>query len=101
MIRAETADRALAALVHGRIALVILDNSLPGNHGVDFLRFFRTQEMQRGVPVVAFTGVSRVTERDELWRAGISSFHIKQVDYAQNLETLRKIFQYWLNDVAE
>jgi len=102
LIRATTADDACAALTTGqRFRLVILDSSLPGNHGDVFLRALRSHPTHHRVPVVAFTASGRQPERDVMHDAGVNAFHVKSVSYDDNLWILGMILTYWLRAVAD
>ena len=101
LVQAVTVDEARNALAGPyRFDLVLLDNSLPGNHGVDFLRELRSNSNYGFVPVVAFTATARMSDRHELDMAGINAVHVKSVRYEQNLWTLNLIFTYWLKAAA-
>ena len=43
----------------------------------------------------------RQPERDALHAAGVNAFHVKSVNYEDNLWTLEMIFNYWLRAVAD
>ena len=102
LVRVLTADDGLAALQSGQpFRLVILDNSLPGDQGDVFLSALRSHPTHCRVPVVAFTASGRQPERDALHAAGVNAFHVKSVNYEDNLWTLEMIFNYWLRAVAE
>jgi len=102
LVRVLTADDGLAALQSGQpFRLVILDNSLPGDQGDEFLSALRSHPTHCRVPVVAFTASGRQPERDSLHAAGVNAFHVKTVSYEDNLWTLEMIFNYWLRAVAD
>ena len=102
LVRVLTADDGRAALTTGQqFRLVILDNSLPGDQGDAFLSALRRHPLHCRVPVVAFTASGRQPERDALHAAGVNAFHVKSVNYEDNLWTLEMIFNYWLRAVAE
>jgi|SRR4026209_584085 CheY-like chemotaxis protein len=102
LVRVLSVDDGLAALLSGQpFRLVILDNSLPGDRGDVFLSALRRHPLHCRVPVVAFTASGRQPERDALHAAGVNAFHVKSVNYEDNLWTLEMIFNYWLRAVAE
>ena len=102
LVRVLSVDDGLAALLSGQpFRLVILDNSLPGDRGDMFLSALRRHPLHCRVPVVAFTASGRQPERDALHAAGVNAFHVKSVNYEDNLWTLEMIFNYWLRAVAD
>ncbi|MEO6554908.1 MAG: PAS domain S-box protein [Nitrospiraceae bacterium] len=55
LVRAESADRALHALVKEEFALLILDIRLPGMNGFELAQMIRQRKKTAGVPIIFLT----------------------------------------------
>lgn len=94
----EQAQRMLDAWPDGpdAVRLVLLDQSLPGQNGSDWLRMLRDVPRWRALPVVMFTGSTREADQAACHAAGAQEFHMKVLDARQNLRTLEQVFDRWL-----
>ena len=68
---------AIEQLALGPIALMVLDLNMPDMHGLDVLRFVRSHEHYKDVPVMILTTRGDQTSRDEALRAGASAYMTK------------------------
>ncbi|MEZ6183465.1 MAG: sigma-54 dependent transcriptional regulator [Planctomycetota bacterium] len=75
---AESAEAGLAQLEHQRFDLTLLDWTLPGIDGGEFLR--RVREHGRAGRVVVVTAVGTLERAQEALRAGAYDFLVKPVD---------------------
>ena len=59
------------------ISLVVLDLNMPDMHGLDVLRFVRSHERYRTVPVLVLTTRGDSTSREAVMQAGATSYMTK------------------------
>lgn len=75
--------------------LVLLDIEMPGRSGLELLRSMRGDPRLVDVPVVMLSGSAELTEVDEAYELGISSYLVKPVGYAALLDVLRSLDAPW------
>lgn len=69
--------QAIETLAVTSVQMVILDLNMPDMHGLDVLRFVRSHEHYKDVPVMILTTRGDQTSRDEALRAGASAYMTK------------------------
>ena len=76
--------------------LVLLDLKLPKVGGLEILQRMRREERTKNGPIVVLT--SSDEERDIMmsYNLGANSYIRKPVDYAQFIDTIKLLGQYWL-----
>ena len=79
-------------------AFVLLDLNTPNDDGRDALLQIKADDALRLIPVVVISASLNPRDIDFCYRNGIGAYHIKSVNHATHLETLQKIFSYWLVD---
>ncbi len=103
VVRAASAEAARQLLPQAgdeRPAFVLLDQSLPGIDGSDFLRELRREPRFRTLPVVLYSSSVNPRDRAACYEAGANAYHAKSVRHDESLSTLRQIFDYWLRAVV-
>ena len=103
LIRCADADAALSLLARtpaSSFAFMLLDYDLPGLDGLALLEHLRRDFSPADLPVVVFTTSINPRDREAFCAAGASAFHVKSVQHADCLQTLRSIFAHWLNPAA-
>jgi two-component system chemotaxis response regulator CheY len=68
---------AIEALAVTPVHLVVLDLNMPDMHGLDVLRFVRSHDHYRDVPVMVLTTRGDTTSRGEALQAGASAYMTK------------------------
>jgi len=68
---------ALERLALGPIHLMILDINMPDMHGIEVLRFLRSHEKYRSLPVIVLTTRARDEDRDQAMKAGATLYLTK------------------------
>ena len=68
---------AIEALAVAPVHVVVLDLNMPDMHGLDVLRFVRSHDHYRNVPVMVLTTRSDKTSRDAALQAGASAYLTK------------------------
>lgn len=75
----ETGSDAVAGLLQAEPHLILLDISLPGMDGTEVLRWIRTQEGLRSVPVVALTAHAMAGDREKFIALGFDEYLTKPI----------------------
>jgi two-component system chemotaxis response regulator CheY len=76
-VEAVSGLQAIEALAVAPVRMVILDLNMPDMHGLDVLRFVRSHEHYRDVPVLVLTTRADSGSRDAVMQAGASSYMTK------------------------
>ena len=79
-----------------RPGLIFLDIEMPGMNGQDTLKWIRSQEQFRDIPVVMMTGVAEENQMEEAAANGANSYTIKPANAEQFLRTVLASTNYWL-----
>ena len=88
----EFADRA----AHPLPVMVLLDLKLPGVTGHDVLRWLKTQEGLRRIPVVVLTTSDERDDVNSAYDLGVNSYLLKPVSFEALVEMLASLDVYWL-----
>ncbi|MBC7414704.1 MAG: response regulator [Herminiimonas sp.] len=80
-------------------ALVLLDLNTPNDDGRSALLHMKSDEKLRSVPIVVISGSLNPRDVNFCYHQGLSAYHVKSVDHATHLQTLKTIFIYWLTMV--
>ena len=70
LIRAQTADEALFAILQNEFAAIVLDMKMPGTDGVELARLIKQRKRSQHVPILFLTAHS-LDERDVLQAYGV------------------------------
>lgn len=77
-------------------ALVLLDLNLPGANGFQVLEAIRRHAPAATTPVVVLTSSSNSDDITRAYALGANSYITKPVDFAQFIEVVRELSEYWL-----
>ena len=69
--------QAIEALAVAPVHAIVLDLNMPDMHGLDVLRFVRSHERYRTVPVLVLTTRGDSTSREAVMQAGATSYMTK------------------------
>jgi DNA-binding NtrC family response regulator len=97
VLKAETAEQALAILKEEQIFMVVSDLKLEGVNGVDLCKTIR--EMNPVCFLIAVTGHQSLFQLIECRSAGFDNYFIKPVDFellAETVESNWKTIERWL-----
>jgi CheY-like chemotaxis protein len=92
------AQEALAHLrspATSRPALILLDLSLPGTSGLEFIQVVKDDPCLRNIPIVVLTGSNQPCDIHESFDLGIAGYMVKSARYDGLVETIRAIQNYW------
>ena len=83
--------QAIETLAVTSVQMVILDLNMPDMHGLDVLRFVRSHEHYKDVPVMILTTRGDQTRRDDALRAGASAYMTKPFSPATLSSSVRDL----------
>jgi two-component system chemotaxis response regulator CheY len=69
--------QGIEALALAPVSLIVLDLNMPDMHGLDVLRFVRSHDSYKEIPVMILTTRGDAASRDEAARAGASAYMTK------------------------
>jgi two-component system, chemotaxis family, chemotaxis protein CheY len=69
--------QAIEAFAVSPVRIVVLDLNMPDMHGLDVLRFVRSHDQYKDVPVIVLTTRGDATSRDAALQAGASAYMTK------------------------
>ena len=78
-------------------ALILLDLKMSGIDGIDVLRFIRTRERIRYIPVVMLSSSNLEEDLKTAYDAGANGFLYKTPDLFEFTEILRATLYYWIH----
>lgn len=76
--------------------LVLLDLNLPKIGGLEVLRRLRVDNRTKLIPIVILTSSTEEQDLVRSYSLGANSYVRKPVDFAQFVEVVRQLGQYWL-----
>ena len=76
--------------------LVLLDLKMPKVGGLDVLRYIKSDETSRTVPVLMVTSSNEERDVVECYQLGANGFVVKPVEFSNFTEAVAKIGMYWL-----
>jgi two-component system response regulator len=75
--------------------LILLDISLPGMGGLEFLQTVRMNQHTKGIPVVIISASVRQKEIARAYDCGANSYIIKPIGYDEFVIKLAELNMYW------
>jgi two-component system chemotaxis response regulator CheY len=90
-VEAASGLQALEALAVSRVQLVILDLNMPDMHGLDVIRFLRSHDRYRDLPVIVLTTRGDESSRQAALSAGASEYLTKPFVPGALLSTVREL----------
>lgn len=79
---------------------MLLDLNTPGDDGRDVLRAIRENAQLRTMPLVVLSTSDNPRDLEFCYQSGANAYHTKPMSFPAHLQTLRRIFDYWLGSVA-
>ena len=83
---------AIERLAVGAIALIVLDLNMPDMHGLEVLRFVRSHDKYRDVPIAVLTTRGDESSRSAALQAGASTYLTKPFAPDVLAREVRKLF---------
>lgn len=91
VIVAKNAEEALFLIYHKRIAILLLDVSLPGIDGLELCRTLRSLPQFSDLPIIMLTGRDTVFDKVQGRLAGATEYLTKPFDAEQLREACSKL----------
>lgn len=76
-------------------AVVLLDLKMPKVDGLEVLRFMRSDESFRMLPVVMLTSSREERDIVESYKLGVNAYVVKPVDFHQFVDAIKQIGAFW------
>lgn len=86
----------LKDLQHGTIRLVLMDIKMPLMSGIDALARIRELPKIQNIPITMFTSSRLPSDIRQSYANGANAYLQKQVDYDEQVATLKKTLDFWL-----
>lgn len=85
---------------HDRPNLVLLDVNLPKVSGHEVLKFIKTHETHRSIPVIMLT--TSAAEKDILqsYKNHVNCYIAKPIDIGDFMKAMAKVEDFWINIVS-
>ena len=81
LVRAQSGEEALKALLHGDFAIILLDVQMPGLDGFQTASIIRGRERSRHIPIIFLTAYSKEpTHVFKGYRTGAVDYMVKPFD---------------------
>ena len=82
-VEAASGLQAIETLAVQPVQMLILDLNMPDMHGLDVLKFLRSHEQYRALPVVVLTTRGDESSREAAFKAGASAYMTKPFSPAE------------------
>jgi CheY-like chemotaxis protein len=79
----------------GNPVFVLLDNKMPKVNGIEVLRFIKSDEALKMIPVVLFTSSRERSDLHEFYEFGVNAYVVKPVDVSEFMNVVRQIMLFW------
>src|SRR5687767_10227313 len=91
VIHAMSAEAASAALKKGGVDLIILDHTLPGMTGMQFLQILRQDQRTAALPIIMLTTQSSELYKVKGLETGADDYVVKPVSMPELLARVRSV----------
>lgn len=75
--------------------VILLDLKMPKVDGIEVLKFFKTHEVYKTIPVVVLTTSSDDKDIERAYKLGANSYIVKPVNFNKFVEVASQIELYW------
>ena len=95
VLTAHNAQNALRNVEKYSLDIILLDLSLPGISGFDFLKKIKENELTKNIPIVILTTSGHDKDIDLAYNMGANSYIVKPEDTVEFIIKLNEINSYW------
>lgn len=88
-VGASSADEALNLIEKGKFNLFVLEYFLPGTSGIELCR--RIRQADRETPILFYSGMARLADRDVAIAAGATEYLVKPNDLDKLIRTMKSL----------
>jgi CheY-like chemotaxis protein len=78
-------------------ALLLIDLSMPGKHGLEVLQWVRAHPKLAALPVVVLSSSSQESDINRAYSLGANGFFVKPGDPAELIRVVSALKEHWLN----
>jgi CheY-like chemotaxis protein len=75
--------------------LIILDLNMPVMNGIEFLKFIKTHDDFKRIPVFVFTTSIADRDRKECYNYSVAGYITKPIGFEESVEVLKTLANYW------
>ncbi len=79
-----------------QLGLILLDLKLPKVDGVEVLRYIKSRESLKRIPVVVLTTSKNDADIKTCYDLGANSYIVKPISFKDFMETIKNIQLYWI-----
>ncbi len=76
-------------------SIILLDLNMPKMDGIEFLKIVKADKALKKIPIVVLTTSSQEQDINESFKLSVTGYIVKPVDYAEFVEAISTINQYW------
>lgn len=77
--------------------LILSDIRMPKMDGYEFMQYIKAKDNLRDVPLIVVSTSEQDADIERSYRLGANSYLIKPMDVSVFIETLIRVFRYWLS----
>ncbi|MDR9456177.1 MAG: response regulator [Salegentibacter sp.] len=77
--------------------LILLDVNLPRKNGHEVLKYIKTHQVFRSIPVIMLTTSSSQKDIDESYKNYANCYITKPIELSDFMEAIGKIEEFWIN----
>jgi two-component system chemotaxis response regulator CheY len=92
-VEAGSGLQAIEALAMQSIRMVLLDLNMPDMHGLEVLRFLRSHDQYRDLPVMILTTRGDESSRDVAFQTGASAYLTKPFSPSVLMSSVRQLLE--------
>ena len=78
-----------------RPGIILLDLSMPGMDGLEFLQRAKADPELRRIPVVVLTASNHDTDRRRAYELGAAGYVVKPIDFEAFVRAVQVVERYW------
>ncbi len=93
IIEANTGIEAIKAIAEARPHLILMDINLPGMDGITATRIIKSDEKNRGIPILALTASALKGEEDGIINHGFDGYVSKPIDVKNLLAVVSRMLE--------
>jgi CheY-like chemotaxis protein len=97
VVEANNGEEAIEILKVKEIVpdIIVLDLNMPKINGIEFLRILKADDYLKYIPAIILTTSSNHKDVLECYRIGIAGYVIKPLKYADYVDRITKLIEYW------
>jgi CheY-like chemotaxis protein len=77
--------------------LVLLDLKLPNRTGLDIVKWLKSDERLKRIPVIIVTSSREPSDMEKAYSAGVNSYLVKPTSFRDFVDTMKITATYWIH----